>query len=620
LLPKIKVLDQQTANKIAAGEVVERPLSVVKELVENALDSGAIRISVDIKDGGITSITVNDNGCGIEPDDAALAFSRHATSKINKVEDLFHISTLGFRGEALPSIASVSIVTMVTRTNDSNSGTKLELEGGQIASAEPIGCPPGTSFTVKDLFYNTPARKKHLKSAASETAMISDLISRLALSRPDVNFKLTSQGRVLVETPGSGKLLDTIAAVNGVQVARKMLPVKAEQDGIFIDGYVGKPELNRATRTNQTFFVNGRYVKSKLISDALQEAYFTLLSSNRYPLAVLCLEIDPTLVDINVHPAKLEVRISKERELRHLIITSVQKALRTMLVVPTITTDNNAKSTKQEEEKCVIEESSTAEIKQNESKVFEQTILELNTKPMNNNNQYAEILKLSAQAQNCRESIEKYPRDEVVSEAALPKEVITKETVLAEIQPAHEFPDLLPLGQLLPTYILCQGHEGLYIIDQHAAHERVLYDYYYQQQEREHDSQMLLVPVVLELNHQESQTLTENILTFRQLGFIIEQFGGNTYLIRGVPNGFPPGEEAKFFFDVLDTKTDYFHEKLAASIACRNAIKSGQKLSTMEMEKLINQMKALKNPYSCPHGRPTMIKLSFDELIKRFKR
>ncbi|MEG6615639.1 DNA mismatch repair endonuclease MutL [Peptococcaceae bacterium 1198_IL3148] len=610
-MPKIKVLDQQTANKIAAGEVVERPFSVVKELVENALDSGATRISIDIKDGGITSITVSDNGCGIEPDDAALAFLRHATSKINKVEDLFHVATLGFRGEALPSIAAVSLVTMVTRTQNSDGGTKLELEGGQIVNTEPVGCPPGTSITIKDLFFNTPARKKHLKSAAAETAMISDLISRLALSRPDVNFKLISQNRILLETPGNGKLLDTIAAVNGVQMARKMLPIEGQGDGIFIGGYVGKPELNRATRTNQTLLVNGRYVKSKIISDALQQAYFTLLSSNRYPVAVLTVEIDPTLVDVNVHPAKMEVRISKERELCQIIIAAVKKALRTVMVVPQLEQPVMQPKVSQSPVEA-------KEPKNQEEAVFKQTKLDLSISPEPINPIASGQKKLINQQLN-NQTADRYETANIAVNSPNQAWQETKETY--QKQPMQDnFPDLLPIGQLLPTYILCQGPDGLYIIDQHAAHERVLYEYYSQQQDKEHDSQMLLVPVVLELNHHETQILTDNIIAIRQVGFIIEHFGGNNYLIRGVPNGFPAGEEAKFFFDILDTKTDYFHEKLAASLACRNAIKAGQKLSTMEMENLINQIKELSNPFSCPHGRPTIIRLTFDELIKRFKR
>lgn len=599
LLPKIKILDKQTANKIAAGEVVERPYSVVKELVENALDAGASRVNVDIKDGGITSVSVSDNGCGIGPQDATRAFLRHATSKINCVEDLFRISTLGFRGEALASIAAVSVVTMVTRTHDCDVGIQIVVEGGNIIANEPAGCQPGTSILVEDLFYNTPARKKHLKTAPAETAQISDLLTRLAFSRPDVKFKLTSQNRVLLETPGNGKLLDTFAAVNGVRTARKMLPITGQANGLYITGYISNPELNRASRTQQTILVNGRYVKSKLISNALQQGYHTLLSSSRHPLAVLALEIEPTLVDVNVHPAKMEVRISREKQLYRLIVSCVQKALRTLLVIPELEQRTPVK----EQPKDNLEQ-----ILETEQPTHTQLKMDITSRAPGDKVEPVTLTQ-NQTTTNLRDTLAQ-PE---------PKIGILRE-VNINYETGQEFPALLPVGQLLPTYILAQGPAGLYIIDQHAAHERVLYEYYNQQQQKEHDSQLLLVPVVLELNHREAQLLIEQIITFRQLGFIIEHFGGNNYLLRGMPHGFPPGEEAHFFFDVLDTSTDQFHEKLVASLACRGAIKSGQKLSIKEMQTLIEQMSKLENPYSCPHGRPTIIHVSFDELAKRFKR
>lgn len=597
------MLDEQTANKIAAGEVVERPHSVVKELVENALDAGATRITIDIRDGGTTAVTVSDNGCGIEPEDAALAFLRHATSKITGVEDLFRISTLGFRGEALASIAAVAKVTMLTRTPHSNVGTKIVVTGGNLIANEPVGCPTGTSITVENLFYNTPARKKHLKTAAGETAAISDLISRLALSRPEVNFKLISQNRILLETPGNGKLIDTIASVNGVQVARKMLPLEGQGTGIFLHGYVSKPELHRANRTQQTILINGRYVKSKIISNALQQAYHTLLSSSRHPLAVLVLEIDLAMVDVNVHPTKMEVRISNEQELCRLLIASVKRALRTLMVIPQV--EAIPAPIKKTE---LVQEQPTDDIDSSKPP------LELTTPP-------ADVIQLNLDIEPLAQPIELQPQ--IIEQTIAPAQGNLKEQAnpyVGTTDPNTTFPPLLPVGQLLPLYILAQGPEGLYIIDQHAAHERVLYEHYLQQQGKEHDSQLLLVPAVLELNNQETQMLTEQILTFRQVGFIIEHFGGNNYLLRGVPSGFPPGEEAQFFFDMLDGKTEQFHERLAAGLACRGAIKSGQKLSLKEMEALIEQMNNATNPYTCPHGRPTIIQLSFEELNKRFKR
>ncbi|MBM7854143.1 DNA mismatch repair protein MutL [Desulfohalotomaculum tongense] len=606
-MAKIRVLDQNTADKIAAGEVIERPLSVVKELVENALDAGAGRITVDIKDGGTTSITVSDNGCGIEPEDAALAFSRHATSKISRVEDLLSISTLGFRGEALPSIAAVSKVTMLTRVPQRDEGIKLQVEGGNITDQAPAGCPPGTKITVQDLFYNTPARKKHLKRPSAEAGLISDLVARLALSRPDVSFKFTSQNRILLETPGNDKLIDTIAAVNGIQVAKKMIPIEGQGIGIHISGYVSKPELNRATRSYQTILINGRYVKSRVVSDALQEGYHTLLSSKRHPLAVLKIELVPGMVDVNVHPAKMEVRIDKERELYKLIVSAVQRALRTPKIVPVIEQPLKSKH---------HHSSDAGSAEQTELQLG----LQLKTSPPAN--------KWTGEASSPHRQREKSSPKPVQQpvlkddQESLQVEHASKQMFkeAGESYQQQSFPELLPLGQLLPTYILAQGPKGLYIIDQHAAHERVLYERYTKGNNSGHNSQMLLVPVVLELNYHEAQVLTENILTFRQLGFIIEHFGGRNYMLRGVPMGFPQGEEAKFFYDLLETRSSDFYHLLAAKLACRSAIKSGQKLSHQEMETLLQQMREAENPYTCPHGRPTIINLTFEELAKRFQR
>ncbi|WP_031514582.1 DNA mismatch repair endonuclease MutL [Desulfofalx alkaliphila] len=585
---KIKVLDQDTANKIAAGEVIERPLSVVKELVENSLDSGASKISIEIKDGGVSAITVSDNGCGMDAENAPQAFLRHATSKLNRVEDLFGLATLGFRGEALPSIAAVSKVTMVTRTASQDSGIKISLDGGKIIETSTVGCPQGTKITVRDLFYNTPARKKHLRGAAAETAQISDVITRLALSRPDVKFKLISQNRILIETPGNGKLIDTIVAVYGVQVAKKMLPVEGQGNGMHISGYVSKPDLNRATRTYQTILVNGRYVKSKVISEALLQGYHPLLSSKRYPVAVLVLEMIPGMVDVNVHPAKMEVRISHENELTKLLTSSVQRAVRRLVAVPQLEeqipvqnvhppTENNTGSNKQIE--LVLDNQRVAN---SDFRVFTEKVpQELDIQPVN--------------------------------------KVEEKESTYSAVKDKEILSTLLPLGQLMPTYILAQGANGLFIIDQHAAHERVLYEQYLKQDDG-NSSQMLLAPVVLELNHQEAQILTEKIVVFRNIGFILEHFGGNTYMLRGVPASFPPGNETSFFYDVLDSSGDDFTHMLKAKLACHSAIRAGQKLTVDEMQTLINQLSETENPYSCPHGRPTIINLSFNELNKRFKR
>ncbi|MTI79485.1 MAG: DNA mismatch repair endonuclease MutL [Firmicutes bacterium] len=614
-MPKIRILDENIANKIAAGEVVERPLSVVKELVENALDAGATRISVDIKDGGTSSITVSDNGCGIEPEDAALAFSRHATSKISRVEDLLGLSSLGFRGEALPSIASIAKVTLISRVQQRDEGIKLVIEGGSFLEESPTGCPTGTKITVEKLFYNTPARKKHLKSPSAEAGLISDLLTRLALSRSDVSFKLTSQKRVLMETPGTDKLIDTIASVHGLNVAKGMIPITGETAGLHISGYVSKPELNRATRSQQTIYINGRYVKSRLISDALQEGYHTLLSSKRYPAAVIAVETAPGMVDVNVHPAKMEVRISRERELYKLLVSAVQKAVRTPKIVPLIEPTLNHQENKSSEIKEHVYQSKDMHQDYGNQTKFNFTKQKFagnkthnySTDKPKNGEKIAGVEVSNTNALN---------NDEM----QITKQMFREKHKCYNTVECIDFPELLPLGQLMPTYILAQGAEGLYIIDQHAAHERVLYEWYLKDHDCEHSSQMLLVPVVLELGFHEYQVLTENIIKFRRLGFILEHFGDTTYMLRGVPVDFPQGEETKFFYDVLDTTSTNFYDLLAAKLACRSAIKSGQKMSIDEMNTLLQQMSDAETPYSCPHGRPTIINLSFDDLAKRFKR
>ncbi|MCL0080703.1 DNA mismatch repair endonuclease MutL [Peptococcaceae bacterium] len=611
---KIQVLDQDIANKIAAGEVIERPLSAVKELVENALDAGATKITVEIKDGGTTVIIVSDDGQGIEAASVPVAFLRHATSKINRVEDLNDITTLGFRGEALPSIAAVSRVTILTRTGDQDAGMKLALAGGEIITNTPAGCQLGTTITVQDLFYNIPVRKKHLKGAAAEAGLINDLLSRLALSRPDVSFKLVSQKQLVLETPGNGKLLETFAAVNSVQVARKMLLVEGEAGGIHIYGYVSKPELSRATRLQQTFLINGRYVKSKLVAAALQEAYHTLLSSRRYPLAVLRIKMPPGMVDVNVHPAKTEVRISTERELYKLVVATVKKSLHTLQSVPLL----EPPLPKYQPQAAVQPDYAPKTAPQPV-----QAKLAFNTQPVDSETAIQKQPEPALFSTKLMRTFRQVPatKEEGAVCPLSSKPVINETSV--DYDP-NAFPELWSLGQLLPTYILAQAVGGLYVIDQHAAHERVLYEQYTKNMATQHASQMLLVPVVLELKHRETEILTEHILVFKKLGFILEYFGETTYMLRGTPAEFPPGEEAQFFFDVLDNQTgvgsDHFFDKLAADLACRSAIKSGQKLAHSEMEALINQMSKLENPYSCPHGRPTMINLSFAELDKKFKR
>lgn len=630
---KIRVLDKQTADKIAAGEVIERPVSVVKELVENSLDAGSNSISVKIQDGGKKSIVVIDNGCGIEAEYVDLAFVRHATSKIYTEKDLFNIKTLGFRGEALPSIAAVSKVTMITRTRGAQSGVKLEIEDGQVKSSAPTGCSVGTTVVAKDIFYNMPARKKHLKKGSVEAALISDMLSRLALSNPNVKLKLV-HNRTILDTPGSGKLIDVIAAVSGFEIAKNMLEIELKTPDVSVSGYIGKPELLRPNRNQQTIIVNGRYVRSDIISDALKKAYDTMIPSKYYPVAVLFIDVDNTLVDVNVHPAKLRVRFSNESEVYELILRSVKKALRSVNVVPEakkllavgpVRSKNNQIGQKNQYNRSVQQRFSFDKHSCNAQKgvLFDQYRHFMQEKAVEKNN------LTDAKNTNISETSSTYFSE------AIAEDNISDSCFDSKQEGMEHFPEMWPIAQLLPTYILAQSREGLYIIDQHAAHERILYEKYIHKFDGQHDSQTLMMSVVLNLNFDEAQILERNIVLFQKMGFILEHFGDNTYLLRGVPVDFPAGEETQFFLEVLnnaginkdvgeksfdDIKKDTFFDDLAAALACKSAIKSGQKLSNIEMEMLIEEMRNLKNPYTCPHGRPTVINLSYDELEKRFKR
>ena len=641
-MKEIRVLDKETASKIAAGEVIERPVSVVKELVENSLDAGATQISVKIQDGGISAIVVIDNGCGIAEDYVELAFVRHATSKIKHIEDLSRIHTLGFRGEALPSIACVSKVTMITRTSDQQAGVKIEIANGEVQSRVPAGCNVGTKVVVEDLFCNIPARKKHLKKRTTEAALISDVLSRLALSRPDVKFKLISQGRTVLHTPGSGKLIEAIASISGIEVAEKMIEICANSDSVKVYGYIGKPELLRPNRAQQTVIVNGRYVKSELISNALKQAYDTMLPSKYHPVAVLNIDIKSELVDVNVHPAKLRVRFDNEGEIYELILNAVKKALRYADCVPVVRELSfpsarlvNAPGKLKQKDDQAFQQKFEFDDRAGISK--ESSFFRTCDKGFAAAEEKAQFYCFERERENEDNNTSKI-EEKAYGDNGFAEEQLSRKgcsafqniDILPEID--NNFPDMWPIAQLMPTYILAQSNDGLYIIDQHAAHERVLYEKYLKSNE-EHNSQTLLVPVVLNLNFDEAEILRQNILVFKKLGFILEYFGECSYLLRGVPVGFPAGEEAQFFLEVLNNaskhkgnrcedviKSDTFFEHLASMLACKSAIKAGQRLSKLEMESLIEDMRRLDNPYTCPHGRPTVISLSYAELERRFKR
>ncbi len=594
----IKVLDEFTANQIAAGEVVERPASVVKELVENAIDAGSTVIQVDIQDGGIKSIIIKDNGRGLAKDDAVLAFQRHATSKINVAADLTMISTLGFRGEALPSIAAVAEVEITTKTGDGIAGTQLIVKGSEVIQHRETGCPAGTTVKVTELFYNTPARLKHMKSATVEGGHCGDVVTRLALSHPAISFRFRHNRRDVFQTTGRGDLRDTIAALFGTELIRDMLPVAARDKAVAFQGYLGKPAVSRSNRYHQYIFINGRYIRSRLISDAVEKGYHTMLMTGRRPVLVLAFEIDPFMVDVNIHPTKLEVKFQEEKALADIVTGSVRDALLQQTLI------------QQEVPVLATKDCDTGKkVRTDEIDPYVQNRFEFRRRMEDPPGAGTVIWqeKTPAESQAVREVAGGYRPEESVLIA---------------------FPDLYPLGQIDHTYIVAGGDEGLYLVDQHAAHERILYEKLFGCCGNKDFIQLLLLPVTLEMVHHEAQHLLANIVTFTELGFLIEHFGGDTFLLRGVPDVIKKGEEKRIFLDLLDYFSLYQHkitgkelrEHLIINMACKAAIKANQRLTAEEITALLTELAATNAPFTCPHGRPTVIHMTNYELQKKFKR
>lgn len=602
---KINLLDELTANQIAAGEVVERPASVVKELVENAIDAGSTVIEVDIQEGGVKSICITDNGMGLEKDDVALAFQRHATSKIRAAEDLAVINSLGFRGEALPSIAAVSEVELVTRPAGETVGTRIVVKGSEIIQHRETGCPAGTAVRVTDLFYNTPARLKHMKTATVEGGHCGDVVTRLALAHPEISFRFRHNDRDVFQTSGRGNLQDTIASLFGVTYIRDMMPVSADSSDFSFRGYLGKPVVSRVNRHHQHIFINGRYIRSRLISDAVEKGYHTMLMTGRRPVFVLAFEISPSLVDVNIHPTKLEVRFQQERELATVVTETVRAALLQHTLIPEVV------------------ESITGQ-KTGETAVSQECIQDRQGNFLDGQEYVQDRLKF-----NSRRGREEEPVIRVaVREATAIYQPVLEKPGGDEGDSAPPFPQLQPLGQIDNTYIVAGGDDGLYLVDQHAAHERILYEKFFARCGDRDFTQELLLPVTLELVHQDAQTLLVNIITFTELGFIIEHFGGDAFLLRGVPGVIKKGEEKKIFLDLLDYFSHFQHkitgkelrEHLIINMACKAAIKANQRLTPDESKALLSDLAGTTAPFTCPHGRPTVIHMTNYELQKKFKR
>ncbi len=567
----IKVMSENLANKIAAGEVVEKCASVVKELVENSIDANASKIKINLIKGGLTEITVIDDGIGMDEVDAEMAFLRHATSKIYKDDDLFFINTLGFRGEALPSIASVSEVVLETCKNEV--GTKVHIKGGNILEKTPSNGRIGTKITITNLFYNTPARLKYLKSEQTELANTTMFIEKLSLAKPEIAFTLTNNGKEIVKTSGSNNLLKTIHEIYGLQISSKMLEIHALNDDFEIKGYVCKPEILRTNRNHLITFINGRVVRNNEINRAINDAYYTYKPDGKYPVAVINIDTDPTLVDVNIHPTKQDVKISKMQSLYNLIYETIKDALYKSLLIPDAVSKEK------------VEEVKNSFFPLNDFKDIEgsQTTFDFGS------------------------------------------------TNKEEVVKNEEFKSLVlyPVGLCLGTYIVCENDEGIYLLDQHAAQERVNYENYLENLKKsEITITDLLIPITIEMNYSDFMSFKEHEKIFNDMGFVFEEFGINTIIIKSHPTWLKTGYEEESIRKIIDLiislKGNFdaikFRENVAITLACKMAIKANEHISMLEIEGLLKNLVKCDNPYNCPHGRPTIVKFSIYDLEKMFKR
>ncbi len=626
MAPVIHVLNPHAANQIAAGEVVERPVSVIKELVENALDAGARRIDIAVEGNGVPLMRVRDDGLGIQADDLTRAVLRHATSKIREIEDLNTLTTLGFRGEALPSIASVARLEILSRPPEESVGHILRLEGGTALKLEEAGCPVGTTVTVENLFFNTPARLKFLRSNNTEFGLISDTVGRLALARPDVAFSLSHPRQAIFQTPGRGKPLESIAAMLGANLARRLLPVSFAREGWLLAGYISPPDLVRSNRQTLTFIVNGRYIRSPLLTRALLDGYHTLIPAKLYPIAILHLHLPPGEYDVNVHPTKMDVKFVREQELAQFIAEGIREALLSKSPLPSLGAEKHPRmgmgiplENTGDESGHIAEKTSTYWEKERGYRENPGAALEV-MKALKN----LDSPMISGEGEGEGEG--EGATNGVLGPVEAPNDSVPtwKQSLISS-----DTLGLWPLAQVFSTYILATDGKVLVVIDQHAAHERINYEAFLREtKERETQSQALLIPIPFELTLQEEQIVLEYLWALDKLGFVLEQFGAQTYLLRAVPVQAAPlsAEELlrQFIDTILSTQTapsfDQLLEEWIYRLACKASLKAQESLSLLEMEQLLNRLAKTENPYTCPHGRPTMIQLSKNELERRFYR
>lgn len=626
-MKNIAVLDQSTIDKIAAGEVIERPASIVKELVENAIDAGANAVTVEIKEGGISLIRITDNGEGIAAKQVPLAFLRHATSKISRVEDLLHVASLGFRGEALSSIAAVCQVELITKTAGSLTGTRYLIEGSKEKSLEEIGAPEGTTFLVRNIFYNTPARKKFLKSAVTEAGYISELMERMALSHPDIAFKFINNNQTKLHTSGNTNLKDIIYGIYGREIAANLIEINKKEADVEIRGYIGKPVISRGNRNYENYFINGRYIKSGIISKAIEEAYNTFMMQHKYPFTALQFTMDGEQLDVNVHPTKMELRFADNQKIYRLISETLREGLAERELIPEVAVA---------EEKKVKE---VPEMKKPTSRMpepFEKKRLDQQAQVLFAENKAPYQAPLRAERNSTGADLPR-PDSNAVSPEVIVRTIPEPVKSIDEGQLSLFEEKMLSsesvknhriVGQVFDTYWIVEFKDKMYLIDQHAAHEKVLYERTMKSlADKEFTSQQISPPVILSLNMQEETLLREYRQHFTRIGFEIEPFGGKEYAIRAVPGNLFGLAQKELFVEMLDglaeqtgkIKEAMIDEKIA-SMSCKAAVKGNQNLSFKEAEALIDELLTLENPYNCPHGRPTIIAMTKYELEKKFRR
>ena len=649
-MKKIRLLDINTINKIAAGEVVERPSSVVKELVENSIDAGASAVVIEIKGGGMEQIKITDNGRGIPKDEVETAFIRHATNKIEKVEDLEEVASLGFRGEALASIAAVAQVEIITKTADAETGARMEIHGGQILAQEEIGCADGTVITVDNLFYNVPARRKFLKKPATESGYVTEMVQRFALGHPEVSIKFLNNGTLVLHTAGNNRLDTAVFHVYGKEVAKRMEVLDFHAHGYWIHGYIGKPELSRANRSYENLFINGRFVKSDLVASAVEEAYKTRLMVGKFPVYVLNLEVSPSIVDVNVHPTKLEVRFQNEDEIYGYFYQATSEVLKKLVLIPEADWGGKpspevAQYLKVEKEtqpqQQTLENITSADWQKEPKKetvVFTQEELERIQRgsgidALLQKDKPEKTLLVSQNTAKYKNNPSP-PTSNVQEEPLIFEEQIEsgeqqerrKKDLPQEKRPF--FHHYTIVGQIFRTYWIVEQQDSVFLIDQHAAHERVLFEEFSRQfQSGEVLSQRLVQPIAINLTLKEAQTVAEHMDFFQRFGFEIEEFGQSAYALRAVPYLLKDPVDYSFFVDIVDKLAEgrmqhiydtKIHE--IATIACKAAVKAHDRLSFQEAKELIEKLLTLENPFTCPHGRPTMIEMTKYELEKKFKR